>query len=210
MKKKQGTSEPTSKPSNVATLEGQSKRPIEATQEKEAEQTKKGFRHLFLGKAGQLACMAELLYLGYNAAIPEVDIGEDIFIINHKEEQVSYLQIKTSELFIDPSDKQENYYQFTVSIKQLNTTGKLPFYYVFAYRNLERPNFDFVVFERAWLSEKRKEYNDKRGGEKATKQINIRIYPQNGRLLGWGRKGGDPLDFTDHLNNFEEKFPRLE
>ncbi|MEZ4731127.1 MAG: hypothetical protein R3E79_28740 [Caldilineaceae bacterium] len=38
-------------------------------------------RALYIGRSGQMAAMAEFLYRGYNAAIPEVDIGDDIFVV---------------------------------------------------------------------------------------------------------------------------------
>ncbi len=42
----------------------------------------------FIGKAGQLAFMAELALRGYNVSIPEVDIGDDIFAVNHTTDQL--------------------------------------------------------------------------------------------------------------------------
>jgi len=38
--------------------------------------SKKG--NLYLGKAGQLVVMSEFLVRGWNVAVPEVDIGDDI------------------------------------------------------------------------------------------------------------------------------------
>jgi hypothetical protein len=37
--------------------------------------------NLYIGKAGHLAVMSEFLMLGWNVAIPEVDTGEDIFVV---------------------------------------------------------------------------------------------------------------------------------
>jgi len=37
--------------------------------------------NLYLGRAGQLAVMSEFLTRGWNVAIPEVDIGDDIFVV---------------------------------------------------------------------------------------------------------------------------------
>nr|GFA88714.1 hypothetical protein [Tanacetum cinerariifolium] len=37
-------------------------------------------QHLYLGKAGQFAVMAGCLMRGFNVAIPEVDIGDDLFV----------------------------------------------------------------------------------------------------------------------------------
>jgi len=38
--------------------------------------------NLYLGKAGHLMVMAEFLTRGWNVAIPEVDIGNDIFVVH--------------------------------------------------------------------------------------------------------------------------------
>lgn len=40
---------------------------------------KRGTRNLFTGRAGQRAVIVELLARQCNAAIPEVDLGEDVF-----------------------------------------------------------------------------------------------------------------------------------
>ena len=34
-----------------------------------------------IGTAGQLAVMSELCFRGYNVAMPEIDIGDDIFVV---------------------------------------------------------------------------------------------------------------------------------
>lgn len=36
--------------------------------------------NLYVGRAGQMAVMSEFLVRGYNVAIPEVDVGDDIFV----------------------------------------------------------------------------------------------------------------------------------
>jgi hypothetical protein len=35
-----------------------------------------------IGKAGHLAAMAEFLLRGYDVAQPEVDVGDDIFVVH--------------------------------------------------------------------------------------------------------------------------------
>lgn len=37
--------------------------------------------NLYLGKAGQLAAMASFLVRGWNVATPEVDVGDDLFVV---------------------------------------------------------------------------------------------------------------------------------
>jgi hypothetical protein len=50
----------------------------------------------FVGKAGQLAVMAEFLLRGYNVAMPEVDVGDDIFVVNDGVERLWRIQEKTA------------------------------------------------------------------------------------------------------------------
>ena len=49
-----------------------------------------------IGKAGHLAVMAEFANRGYNVAIPEIDIGDDIFVeFSETENLCGFDQIKT-------------------------------------------------------------------------------------------------------------------
>jgi hypothetical protein len=50
----------------------------------------------YIGKAGQLAVMSELSRRGYNVAIPEIDIGDDVFALNDATSQLSRIQVKTA------------------------------------------------------------------------------------------------------------------
>lgn len=45
--------------------------------------------HLFTGKAGQMAVMAEFLLRGYNVAVPEVDIGDDVLVVKDGDAEYS-------------------------------------------------------------------------------------------------------------------------
>jgi len=50
----------------------------------------------YLGKAGHLYIMSEILMLGWNVAIPEVDIGDDIFVVQDDNGTLRRVQVKTS------------------------------------------------------------------------------------------------------------------
>ena len=54
----------------------------------------RGTEDRFTGRAAQLAVMAELLRLRCNAAIPEVDLGTDVFAFKDDREEVVRLQVK--------------------------------------------------------------------------------------------------------------------
>lgn len=53
-------------------------------------------RNLYLGRAGQMLVMAELLCRGWNVAVPEVDIGDDIFVVRDQDGNMSRVQVKTA------------------------------------------------------------------------------------------------------------------
>ena len=52
--------------------------------------------NLYIGRAGQMAVMSEFLCRGYNVAIPEVDVGDDIFVVRDLDGAFSRIQVKTS------------------------------------------------------------------------------------------------------------------
>lgn len=57
---------------------------------------KKGNKHAYIGKAGHLYVMSELLLRGWNVAMPEVDTGDDIFVVQDKEYSLRRVQVKTA------------------------------------------------------------------------------------------------------------------
>lgn len=53
-----------------------------------------GQREFYFGRSGQLVVMAEFLRRGYNAAIPEIDRGDDIFVVEDATGKLSRIQVK--------------------------------------------------------------------------------------------------------------------
>src|SRR5687768_10938093 len=56
----------------------------------------KSRQSLYTDKSGQMAVMAEFLIRGYNVAVPEVDVGEDIFVVKDKDGNLSRIQVKSA------------------------------------------------------------------------------------------------------------------
>ena len=48
----------------------------------------------FFGRSAQMAVMAELLHRRINVAIPEVDVGDDIYAVKGLSPQVTRVQVK--------------------------------------------------------------------------------------------------------------------
>ncbi len=87
---------------------------------------------LYLGKAGHLTVMSEFLTRGWNVAIPEVDIGDDIFVVQDDNGTLRRVQVKTSASTIRQSSFSG---QFNVPLPQLKNITNIPVHYVFIVRH---------------------------------------------------------------------------
>lgn len=50
------------------------------------------------GRAGEFFAMSELLLRGWNVAVPVVDVGDDVFVIDDRDKTTWRLQVKTATL----------------------------------------------------------------------------------------------------------------
>jgi len=90
--------------------------------------------HLYLGKAGHLIVMSEFLLRGWNVAIPEIDIGDDIFVVQDESGDLRRVQVKTS----TSTDRKNGFSgRFKISLKQLRKIGDVPVHYAFIVRHSE-------------------------------------------------------------------------
>lgn len=100
-------------------------------------------KKLYLGKAGQLYIMSEFLARNWNVAIPEVDVGDDVLILQDATHDFYPLQVKTA----NHVKKQYGYSaQFNVPVKQLELDNSLHF--VFVVRFAESWSTSIVIIPR--------------------------------------------------------------
>lgn len=112
-------------------------------------------KNLYLGRAGQMAVMAEFLVRGWNAAIPEVDVGDDIFVVRDSDGNLSRIQVKTA----SSSVRKYGYSaQFNVSLSQLKSPITPELAYVFTVRHNNKWD-SFVVIDRSDLFEEHQIHN---------------------------------------------------
>ncbi|MBY0229396.1 MAG: hypothetical protein K2W96_08970 [Gemmataceae bacterium] len=105
---------------------------------------------LFKGAAGQCAVLSEFLYRLMNVAVPEVDIGDDIFVVTEKDETVTRVQAKHAK-----AEAQANgswVAQFMLPWEQFFHDDTPPLVYVLAVRFNDQWN-DFIVVRRSVLVE---------------------------------------------------------
>ena len=89
--------------------------------------------HLYLGRAGHLTVMSEFLLRGWNVAIPEIDIGDDIFVVQDESGTLRRVQVKTA----TSTDRRNSFSaQFKVSLKQLKNLSRIRLHYTFIVRYL--------------------------------------------------------------------------
>jgi hypothetical protein len=108
-------------------------------------------RRFYTGRSGQMAVMAELLDRGCNVAVPEVDVGRDLFAFQDEEEGVSHIQVKTAGRA--KARKAEGSYsaQIDLPLDQLKVPDTPVLFYVFAIR-LKGRWVDFLVIGRDRLN----------------------------------------------------------
>lgn len=75
-------------------------------------------RDLYTGMSGQFAAMSEFLWRGYNVAVPAVDTGEDIFVVEAASGVLRRVQVKTAGKGVREKDTKT--VQFKLSRHQLD------------------------------------------------------------------------------------------
>lgn len=98
-----------------------------------------------------MAVLAELLFRQCNGAVPEVDVGPDVFAFHDTREEVARVQVKTAQ---GTRYKRGGGHraQFSIPLRQLERPDKPPLYYALAVR-LEGPYVDFLVIGRPRLND---------------------------------------------------------
>jgi hypothetical protein len=97
--------------------------------------------------------MAELLQRECNAAIPEVDLGTDVFAFKDDREEVARIQVKTNSNPHEYKDGSGYSAKFAIPLKQLEHPDDRPaLYYALAVR-LKGNWTDFLVISRTNLRE---------------------------------------------------------
>ncbi len=113
-----------------------------------AEDAEARSRRAFFGRSGHLAVMAEFLHRRINVAIPEVDVGDDVFVVKGNDEAVVRVQVKSA-----TAEEQQNSYAGTFAVPEaqlLVPNDTPPLVYVFALRHDNRWS-DFIVIRRSAL-----------------------------------------------------------
>lgn len=152
--------------------------------------------HLYLGKAGHLTVMSEFLTRGWNVAIPEVDIGDDIFVVQDDNGTLRRVQVKTSTSTI----RQTNFSgQFNIPLNQLKNIGNIPVHYVFVVRHQDQWTKPIIIRQDYLLDHLQ---NNKMGSENDN-YLNLYFSYSIEKVECSG------LDLTKYISDFTD-FPMVE
>ncbi len=153
--------------------------------------------NLYLGRAGQMAVMAEYLARGWNVAIPEVDVGDDLFVVHDKDGDFSRIQVKTA-----TAQRRHHGYsaQFSLSQTQLTRFVTPDLSYVFVVRRNHRWE-SFVIINRNELEEERELHNI--GSLTKDNKLMLRFKFSDAMVICSDR------DFSHYLNNWD-KWPVIQ
>ena len=104
--------------------------------------------------------MSEFLMRGWNVAIPEVDIGDDIFVVQDNDGTLRRVQVKTS----TSTPKKEGYSgQFSISLKNLKKVTNILVHYIFLVRHNDAWSLPVIIRQDYLLDffANHNEYNNK-------------------------------------------------
>ncbi|MEM7531514.1 MAG: hypothetical protein AAF639_05020 [Chloroflexota bacterium] len=148
--------------------------------------------NLYIGRAGQMAVMAEFLLRGWNVAVPEVDIGDDLLVLRDEDGNLSRIQVKTA----SATALQQGYsLRYSVRFSQLSQFILPEVTFVFASRLNKQWN-PFIVIPRDILFDSHRLH----GVGSLTQSGNVTFYFRydNSEITCGGQ------DFSHYLDNWDE------
>lgn len=153
--------------------------------------------NLYLGKAGELTAMSYFLMRGWNVATPEVDVGDDIFVIEDNKGIFHRVQVKTAKAV-----ERKNGYsvQFNLPLAQLERRIQPEIHYIFVVcRNDEWS--DKIIIDREELFNLHQKHSLGTVYENVT--LTLYFSFQEDKILCSG------VDLTEFKNNFSN-FPTIQ
>jgi len=156
---------------------------------------------MHLGRAGQFAAMAEILARGWNVAIPEVDLGDDVFVAQDDGARLTRVQLKTTIAEPGPGGKWRAN-SITLPRRQLLRDNEpVPLTYVFAVRTEHQ--WQFVIVSREDLRALWDDFQAERPSTTAQggDVVGIRLVLSEDDVAAWG--GRSFQRFRNNWDRFE-------
>jgi hypothetical protein len=168
-----------------------------------------------LGMAGHYAAMSEFLYRGYNVAVPSVDVGDDVYVVEDNEGTMWRLQVKTADGASDERRAQDGSLtsmgcSYALSRRQLRTEKANELFFMFMVRWEGR--WRFVLIARDALSEIRARFEAAdRSGKSGRKPVPDEEAKNDGMTLRIEWRAADAegwsTSLAPYLDRWPEEFP---
>ncbi|SDF13301.1 hypothetical protein SAMN04487996_10929 [Dyadobacter soli] len=139
--------------------------------------------------------MSEFLMLGWNVAIPEVDIGDDIFVVQDDSGTLRRVQVKTSTSTVRKDGFSA---QFNVSVKNLRNISNILVHYVFLVRNHDEWSKPVIIRQDYLIDH----FENNQVGSEANGSITFYFSYSKGIVECSGQ------DFTRYVNDYTD-FPKI-
>lgn len=152
--------------------------------------------NLYLGQAGQTYVMSEFLCRGWNAAIPLVDVGDDIFVVDNENGIFYTVQVKTAH---GKANRNGFSVQYNLSLPQLKFESNFELFYAFVVRFQDEWQ-QILIIPRQQLFPEVNQQNV--GNIRKDKVILYFRFKNDGTVLCSNR------DFSQYLNNWSD-FPTI-
>lgn len=133
--------------------------------------------------------------MDWNVAIPEVDIGDDIFVVQDDNGTLRRVQVKTS---ASTSRKSSFSAQFNVLVKNLRNITNILEHYIFVVRHNDEWSKPVVIRQNYLLDY----FESNNGGSEVNGNITFYFSYTNGKVECSGQ------DFTKYVSNFTD-FPKI-
>jgi hypothetical protein len=138
----------------------------------------------YFGKAGHLTVMSELLLRGWNVAIPEVDAGDDIFVVRDSDGNFLKVQVKSANSKINKGGGHTS--KFKLRINQLRNVIAVELVYAFVIRYKDKWSHLFLIGQKE-LSELYEE--GKIGTSKSNEfTLSIKVKGQSIRCINYSMR----------------------
>ncbi len=153
----------------------------------------RGITSSYFGKAAHLFVMSEFLIRGWNVAIPEVDQGDDVFVVKHADSALRRVQVKSANAV---RMKRTLNVQFSIDTSAIYRSTSYEIYFALVIRTQNAWSHLFIITKTelaTFLGEKTI------SGKKVN--LSFRISPERITCRG--------IDFSQYLNQFRD-FPVVE
>ena len=152
------------------------------------------------GGAGEFFAMSELLLRGWNVAVPVVDVGDDVFVVDDNDKTTYRLQVKSAE---GASDR----YAFNLSRRQLREPHQIELIYMLLMRFGTR--WRFLVIPRVDLVELRDVFEQRAGSTRtrgAAPKADVDA-KTDGLTLAVSFDGSSTVGWDADLSRFLDQWP---